>query len=129
MIMKKLMFACGLVFLMAVCMGADECGGGTEAVDRDNVDRQQDHYSRTQPLPFFDYSLQRDVYMQIYRATNEARQTYTVVESITGQTKWHCPSVGYGIPADTSLTNPLRPRSEYRARAFRQRAGFVFRSE
>ena len=48
--------------------------------------------------------------IQIYNVViQEARNTYTVVETITGQTKFHGPSVGYGIPADVSLTNPLQP--------------------
>ncbi len=47
---------------------------------------------------------------QIYNVvTQEARDTYTVIESMTGQTKFHGPSIGYGIPADVSLTNPLQP--------------------
>jgi len=40
--------------------------------------------------------------------TSEARNTYTIIESITGETKYHGASIGYGIPADVSLTNPLK---------------------
>ena len=31
-----------------------------------------------------------------------------MIESITGKTFFHGPSIGYGIPCDTSLTNPLK---------------------
>jgi len=36
-------------------------------------------------------------------------ETDDPIESVTGVTKFHGPSLGYGIPADVSRTNPLRP--------------------
>jgi hypothetical protein len=60
-----------------------------------------------QPAPQFDWSLERDVFTQIYQLRNEAVSTYTVVTyNMGGGTAWTCPSVGYPIPADTQLTNP-----------------------
>ena len=93
-----------LSFLFAGC----ETGSEVDRAETQAVNRQQEHYAVGQPVPFFEHSLQRDVYTQIYQATNEARNTFTIVESTTGVTKWACPSVGYGIPADVSLTNPLK---------------------
>lgn len=84
--------------------------GGSEQKDREVVNKQQEHYAKTQPLPYYDYSIPRDVLIQIYNVvTQESRNTYTVIESVTGEVKFHGPSIGYGIPADTSLTNPLQP--------------------
>jgi len=61
------------------------------------------------PVPYFDYSIPRDVLIQIYEVvTTKAYATYTVIESVTGKTFYHGPSIGYGIPVDTSLTNPLQ---------------------
>lgn len=111
--MKKYLM---LLIAAPMLMGADSCYDGANPADAAEtrvVDRQQLHYLAAQPIPFYDFSLQRDVYTQIYNATNEARQTYTIVESMTGETKWACASVGYGIPADMSLTNPLKGERLY----------------
>lgn len=108
------MFALPLLFVAFV--GADDCSGGQDFRDRDRdiVNDQQAHYASTQPIPFFDYSMPRDVLIQIYRAIIAGnRNTYTIVESITGETKWECPSIGYPIPADTQLTNPLKTAYHY----------------
>ena len=108
--MKRFQKFLWVLALAPFLMGASNCSGTptAERADAEAVNDQQTHYRSVQPVPFFDYSLQRNVYTQIYTATNEARSTYTVVESVTGETKFHCPSVGYGIPADVSLTNPVQ---------------------
>jgi len=97
--------------MLALILLGNGCGGSeAERKDRKLVDQQQRHYQRTQTIPFFDYSIPRDIYTQIYAVVcTEARATYTVIESVTGETKFHGPSLGYGIPADTNLTNPLQP--------------------
>ena len=108
-----------LVAVVAVVVASIGCDpGGSEANDRDVVEKQQDHYSKVQPLPFYDFSIPRDVLIQIYNVvTQEAHNTYTVVASMTGVVQFHGPSIGYGIPADTQLTNPLRPAWAYRYNA------------
>ncbi|KKQ56842.1 MAG: hypothetical protein US74_C0010G0003 [Parcubacteria group bacterium GW2011_GWA2_38_13] len=86
------------------------CDQSQESKDRQIVDKQQAHYAKTQPIPFYDYSIPRDILIQIYNViTQESRNTYTVIETVMGQTKFHGPSLGYGIPADVSVTNPLQP--------------------
>ena len=76
-------------------------------VEANVVERQQRIYSKVHPIPFFEYSIPRDVYIQIYEVvTTRAYLTYTVIESMVGKTFYHGPSIGYAIPADTSLTNP-----------------------
>lgn len=98
-----------LPLALFLVLSAESClDSGAASEEQRVADNQQELYLRTQPIPQFDYSLQRDVYTQIYRATNEGRNTFTVVESVTGITKFACPSIGYALPADVSLTNPLQ---------------------
>jgi hypothetical protein len=101
--MKYVLFSILIVFLIG-CVDAN-----TETKDKEIVQEQQNHYQKVHPVPFFDYSISRDVYTQIYEVvTTKAYTTYTVIESMTGLTFFHGPSIGYGIPADTSITNPLQ---------------------
>lgn len=112
--MKKILLT-GVMCLALFGMGATGGGCDVEESNQEKRDRavvaeQQSHYGKTQPVPMFDYSLPRDVLIQIYRAvTTEARSTYTIIESMSGETKFHGPSVGYGIPVDAQLTNPMQP--------------------
>lgn len=79
-----------------------------ETRDARKVDRQQEQYATAQPVPMFDWSLERDILVQLYQARNQNVATYSVWRSATGVIEDHCPSIGYGLPYDTSLTNPLR---------------------
>lgn len=79
-----------------------------EAKDRAAVARQQAQYGISQPIPAFDFSLERDIVIQLYQARNEKVSTHTVWRSDTGIIEGDCPSVGYPVPYDTSLTNPLK---------------------
>ncbi len=110
--MKKLMIivlAVALMFLVVGCLGENP-----ESADREVVQEQQAHYQKTQPLPYYEYSIPRDIFIQISDVVvTKAYTTYTVIESITGETKFHGPSLGYGIPADTQLTNPLQLARDY----------------
>ena len=90
------------------CVSLLSCDASSESLDQDRVDQQQKVYAQTQPIPFFKWSQDRDNLIQIYKMKNEARATYAVVRSITGEILWHCPSIGFPIPADTQLTNPLQ---------------------
>lgn len=107
--MKKVMVL--TVVVLAVCIaGCREERSKSEQNDREFVDKQQQHYQKAQPIEFFDWSIPRDVYQQIYRAiTTQKVTTFTIIESITGEFKYAGPSIGYPIPADMSLTNPLQP--------------------
>jgi len=101
----------GLIVLIVVILSltASECFNSSDRVDTQVVEEQQVHYQKIHPVPFYDYSIPRDVLTQIYDVvTTRAYTTYTVIESITGKTFFHGPSIGYGIPCDTSLTNPVK---------------------
>jgi len=93
-----------------VLIGADnDCSkGSSEINDQRSVGEQQRHYQIAQPLPKFDYSLERDVAIQLYQARNEKVTTWTVWRSDMGQIEGDCASIGYPIPYDTSLTNPVQ---------------------
>lgn len=85
------------------------CYGANKSITSDQQlsDRQLQQYQAVQPVPFFDWSMDRAALEAIYTAKNEQRQTYAVVTSQgTGAVIWTCPSVSYPIPADTQLTNP-----------------------
>jgi len=80
-----------------------------ETRDAKRVQQQQGQYEKGQPLPAFDWSLERDLVIQLYRVRNQKAATHSVWRSDRGWIEGDCPSYGYGIPYDTSLTNPLAP--------------------
>jgi len=99
-----------ILALLVVSVGCMRRADDEEAIQ---VESQQTHYSEVQPVPRFDHSIPRDVLLQIYNVvTTEARSTYTVIQSITGEVVFHGASVGYGIPADTQLTNPVQKKGD-----------------
>lgn len=75
--------------------------------ERDSVQRQQGHYLRVQPVPFFERSLERYLMTELYKARNTALSTWSYTQSpYTGKIMWECPSIGYPVPGGTQLTNP-----------------------
>lgn len=63
-------------------------------------------------VPLYDYSIPRDVFIQIYDVvTTKAYMTYSIITSMTGNVIYHGDSVGYALPADMQLTNPVKPLS------------------
>lgn len=85
------------------------CSQSSIRQDTETVDRQQQVYAVNQPVPFFEWSQDRAVLIQIYTQKNEARTTWSVVASNgTGEPRFICPSIGYALPADTQLTNGLQ---------------------
>ena len=60
------------IILGLFLLGAQgDCGEDSSSKDRQSVNKQQKHYQVSQPLPRFDYSLERDVAIQLYQARNE----------------------------------------------------------
>jgi len=74
--------------------------------------KQQGQYAIGQPVPAFDWSLERDLIIQLYHLRNNKVATHTVWRSDYGMIEGDCTSIGYGIPYDTSLTNPLMTTDE-----------------
>jgi hypothetical protein len=85
------------------------CGGGktNDSKTAQLVNSQQEQYAATQPVPVFDWSLERDLVIQLYNIRNMKAATHSVWRSDRGIVEGDCPSIGFGIPYDTSLTNPL----------------------
>lgn len=79
----------------------------TDSKDSQAVAMQQSQYAKGQPIPTYDWSLERDLVIQLYNVRNQKVATHSVWRSDRGMIEGDCPSYGYGIPYDTSLTNPL----------------------
>jgi len=101
----------GALAIAALVFAVAGCGTTNDQLqhDQETVQKQQDQYAQVEPIPFFDWSQDRAVFIQIYQAKNDARNTWSVVTSAgTGEVLFMCPSIGYPIPADTQLTNPMQ---------------------
>lgn len=102
--MKKL-FGLLIIVLAVLITG---CGPDSQQQqDARHVDTQQAQYAIGQPVPEYDWSLERDLVIQLYNIRNQRIATHSVWRSDYGIIEGDCPSMGYGIPYDTSLTNPL----------------------
>lgn len=117
MSISKLVRYCGFafffMFLACFTIAADDCGGGSkqEQLDAENVDKQQQHFRKIYPLRFYDYSRELDIYQKIYDVrTLHAVQTHTVWRGEMSVIEGDCPSIGYAIPYDVQLTNPLKTK-------------------
>lgn len=96
-----------VVVLIVFALLIAGCTDSATYAERTTVNQQQDIYLRNQPIPSFDWSLERDEAIQLYQIRNEARNTYTVITAQgTGTVLFMCPSIGYPLPADVQLTNP-----------------------
>ena len=108
--MKKIIcFLVGVSFIVIAGCNLNESSVTKEAK---KVAQQLDQYSKGQPIPAFNWSFERDLVVQLYRLRNEKVATHTVWRSDYGMIEGDCPSIGYGIPYDTSLTNPLMATDE-----------------
>ena len=94
--------ACGLL-LTACDTGTTSTNYNSQ--DSATVGDQQSIYTQYQPVPIFDYSLDRDILIQLYGLKNQAKSTYSYITSSTGKLLFTCPSIGFPIAADTQLTN------------------------
>ena len=108
---KPILIALCAVPLMA-CVPEEN---NTETRDREAVQRQQSQYQIAQPIPGFDWSLERELLIQLYNVRNSEVTTHSVWRSDLGTVEGDCASMGYGLPYDTSLTNPLQPQWGQRA--------------
>ena len=101
--MKKLILVGLLLVLFASVAG---CANTDDRVEM-QVEQQQQQYVNAQPVPQFDWSLERHVMIELYKARNNAVSTYSITYSdFRGVITWGCPSIGYPIPGGTQLTNP-----------------------
>lgn len=96
-----------VLFMVVIVCGCRERKTTTESRDALRVSSQQSQYEKGQPIPAFDWSLERDLVISLYKVRNQKAMTHSVWRSDRGMIEGDCPSYGYGIPYDTSLTNPL----------------------
>lgn len=90
------------------CWGSDS--EATKEAQR--VSRQQSQYAKGQPIPYFNWSLERHMIIELYKLRNKKVATHAVWRSDYGLVEGDCPCLGYGIPYDTSLTNPVVATAE-----------------
>lgn len=96
-----------LFIFLPLLMGAESEGCGNQRdQEKAAVDRQQSLYLTAQPVPTFDYSLERDRITGLYQARMNAAQTWSVWRSQTGMIEGDCPSSGYPLPYGVQLTAP-----------------------
>lgn len=93
----------GLLTMAGACDPAPQSAAQREAA---TVNRQQGQYAIAQPVPVYDYSLERDLLIQLYNVRNQKVSTHSVWRSDYGLVEGDCTSMGYGLPYDTSMTNP-----------------------
>jgi hypothetical protein len=93
---------------ISLFVGCTPTTPSSEKQDSRQVQQQQSQYAKGQPIPAFDWSLERDLVIQLYTVRNMKAATHSVWRSDRGMVEGDCPSYGYGIPYDTSLTNPLQ---------------------
>lgn len=106
--MKKYILVLSVLVLFGCDKGDSGCHGGTsESKDSKAVQKQQGQYLKAQPIPYFNESLERHLLIELQKVRNNAVSTHSVWRGDTSVIEGDCPSMGYGIPYDTSLTNPL----------------------
>jgi len=115
--MKKIVILLlSLIVLAAAGFGCLKSSSTSEERDTKQVQQQQQQsqYAKDQPIPSFDWSLERHLVIALYQVRNQKAATHSVWRSDRGMVEGDCPSYGHGVLYDTSLTNPLiatgRPR-------------------
>ena len=101
---KKYIYVIFIMILSVSFLGCETA----ETRDAHNVDEQQSQYQISQPTHKYDWSLERQLAIELYDARNERVATHTVWRSDYGMIEGDCPSIGYPLPYDVQLTNPLR---------------------
>ena len=102
--MRKYMALCLLlcVAFLAACQSSSPALNESK-----RVSAQQGQYGMSQPIPVFNWSFERHLDIELYKLRNRNIATHSVWRSDYGMVEGDCPSIGYGLPYDTSLTNPL----------------------
>lgn len=107
--MNRISISVFLVMTTVLLGGSTSCSPEQTAETRDakRVLQQQGQYEKGQPIPAFDWSLERHLVIELYKIRNQKAVTHSVWRGDMSVIEGDCPSYGYGIPYDTSLTNPL----------------------
>ena len=89
--MKNLILFLTTIMLLTSCMESQE------RRDKEAVQRQQSQYAKRQPIPTFDWSLERHLVTQLYNIRNRKVATHSVWRSDKGMIEGDCPSIGFGL--------------------------------
>lgn len=108
--MKRFIIAIGAIGFAISLVGCK--ADSVESKQTKQVQEQQAQYNIGQPVPAYDWSLERHLLIQLYNIRNKRVATHSVWRSNTGVIEGDCPSLGYGLPYDTSLTNPSMATDE-----------------
>ncbi len=103
----KTLLAAACIMTLAACEVRTPSASDANVADAQKANDQQQQYSASQPVPFYDWSLEREMVRQLYDIRNLEATTHSVWRSDLGTVEGDCSSIGFGIPYDTSLTNPL----------------------
>ena len=107
-----------ILIVLGVGCASDNERYTAKATEEKQVGKQQALYVATQPPPYFDWSQQRDIMIQIYKAQNEAIYTYSYTQSpYTGKIMWESATFGFPIAGGTQLTNPEQTVTAYQSLA------------
>ena len=102
--LKKLLL---LSLIGIIGLGVAGCSmGNANSNEADKVNAQQSVYVNNQPAPTFDWSLERHIMVELYKARNSAVQTFSYVRNWQGQIIFSCKSIGFPLPANDQITNP-----------------------
>lgn len=110
-------------------MTACERENNSAAKETKAVERQQDQYAIGQPVPTFNWSLERHLLSELYKLRNKKVTTHAVWRSDYGMIEGDCPAMGYGLPYDTSLTNPLMMSDRWVSSGYGRQADVVEQPE
>ncbi len=101
--MKLLIIIALLTLSFIGCTAAEQ----TRWKEADKIGRSMNRLLDNQPIPAFEWSLQRHLLIELYSMEQRSVATFTYVRNpYTGKIASWCPSIGFPIPADTQLTNP-----------------------
>jgi len=107
--MKKVLGIILLIFI--ILFGAGCVRDNATKKESRIVEAQQRQLGISQPVPVFDWSLERHLMIELYKLRNQKVATHAVWRSDYGLIEYDCPSLGYGLPYDVSLTNPLTAKN------------------
>lgn len=103
-----------MLALVPLLLIATSCEDRQDRADRLAVNKQQEHYRINQPVPYYEWSLELDAYKQIYDArVKDIVRTWTIWRSDYGMILGDCASIGFPIPYDVQMTNPLKKVREH----------------
>jgi len=109
---KKLYLILPLLCILLLISGCTAITDPDET-ESNRVEDQQNIYIDSQPVPTFDWSLERHIFIELYKARNNAVQTYSYIRNWQGQVVFSCKSIGFPLPSNLQLTNPEREERIY----------------